>query len=147
MRRRLGNFVRGRRARAAALVVLLACLSLAGCRAAQDALTLTARPKTLRDVPAARLAFRFEPDLPEESLPEPLKKDEAEEPLAGVKSDFETRRGNAEALMRTVLSPTGQRALALYGTSETDTDYRIDLYGAGGNFVRNVLPPDLTGVF
>lgn len=134
-----------REGRAAALVVLLAGLSFAGCRAAQDALSV--RPKTLRDVPAARLAFRFEPDLPEESLPESLKKEEAEELLAGIKADFETRRGNTEALMRTVLSPTGQRALALYGTSETDTDFRIDLYGSAGNFVRNVLPPDLTGVF
>ncbi len=105
------------------------------------------RPRTLRDVPAARLAFRFEPDLKEESLPELLKKDEAEEPLPGVKADFEGRRGNTEALLRTVLSPNGQRAVALYGTSETDTDFRIDLYGVGGNFVRNVLPRDLTGVF
>jgi hypothetical protein len=143
MRRRLGNFLKDGRARAAALLAL-GCLALAGCRAAQDALSV--RPRTLRDVPAARLAFRFEPDLPEDALPEPLKKEEAEEPLSGVKADFETRR-NAEALMRTVVSPTGQRALALYGTSETDTDFRIDLYGSGGNFVRNVLPQDLTGVF
>ncbi len=144
MRRRVGNFLREGGARAAALLIL-ACLAFAGCRAAQEALSV--RPKTLRDVPAARLAFRFEPDVPEDALPEPLKKDETEEPLSGVKADFETRRGNAEALMRTVMSPTGQRALALYGTSETDTDFRIDLYGSAGNFVRNVLPHDLTGVF
>lgn len=127
------------------MFVCVACLALAGCRAAQDALSV--KPKSLRDVPSARLAFRFEPDVAEETLPELLKKDEAEEPLPGIKSDFETRRGNAEALMRTVVSPTGQRALALYGTSETDTDFRIDLYGSAGNFVRNVLPHDLTGVF
>lgn len=144
MRRRVGNSLRRQRAAWVALA-LIACLVFAGCRAAQDALSV--KPKTLRDVPAARLAFRFEPDVKDESVPDPLKKDDAEEPLPGVKADFETRRGNAEALMRTVLSPTGQRALALYGTSETDTDFRIDLYGVGGNFVRNVLPHDLTGVF
>ncbi len=138
------SFVVRGRARAA-VFVCVACLALAGCRAAQDALSV--RPKELRDVPAARLAFRFEPDAAEDALPEPLKKDEAEEPLAPIKADFETRRGNTEALMRTVMSPTGQRALALYGTSETDTDFRIDLYGSAGNFVRNVLPHDLTGVF
>ena len=144
MRRRVGNSLRQRRAACVALA-LIACLMVTGCRAAQDALSV--EPKSLRDVPAARLAFRFEPDVKDESLPESLKKDDAEEPLPGVKADFETRRGNADALMRTVLSPTGQRALALYGTSETDTDFRIDLYGVGGNFVRNVLPHDLTGVF
>ena len=146
MRRRVGNYLKAGRARAGGLfVVAAACLAFAGCRAAQEALSV--KPKSLRDVPAARLAFRFEPDAAEETLPELLRKDEAEEPLAPVKADFETRRGNAEALMRTVVSPTGQRALALYGTSETDTDFRIDLYGSAGNFVRNVLPHDLTGVF
>ena len=128
-------------------LALVACMVVgaAGCRATQDALSV--KPKSLRDVPAARLAFRFEPDVKDESLPESLKKDDAEESLPGIKADFETRRGNTEALMRTVLSPTGQRALALYGTSETDTDFRIDLYGVGGNFVRNVLPHDLTASF
>ncbi|MCA1635325.1 MAG: hypothetical protein LC802_16965 [Acidobacteria bacterium] len=144
MRRRVGNSLRQRRAACVALA-LIACVAVAGCRATQNALSV--KPKTLRDVPAARLAFRFEPDVKDDDLPASLKKDDAEETLPGVKADFETRRGNTEALMRTVLSPTGQRALALYGTSETDTDFRIDLYGVGGNFVRNVLPHDLTGVF
>ncbi|MBA3242596.1 MAG: hypothetical protein H0T60_15330, partial [Acidobacteria bacterium] len=144
MRRHVGNGLRQRRAACVALA-LVACLMVAGCRAAQDALSV--KPKSLRDVPAARLAFRFELDVKDESLPESLKKDDADESLPGIKADFETRRGNTEALMRTVLSPTGQRALALYGTSETDTDFRIDLYGVGGNFVRNILPHDLTGVF
>jgi len=108
---------------------------------------LSVTPKSLRDVPSDRLAFRFEPDVKEESLPERLRKDEAEEPLATVKADFETRRGNAEALIRTVVDPAGQRALALYGTSATGTDFRVDLYSTGGQFIRNVLPADLTGVF
>ena len=108
---------------------------------------MSVTPKSLRDVPANRLAFRFEPDVKEESLPERLRKDEAEEPLATIKTDFETRRGNAEALIRTVVDPTGQRSLALYGTSATGTDFRIDLYSTAGQFIRNVLPADLTGVF
>lgn len=105
------------------------------------------RPRTLADVPAERLAFRFEPDVAEESLPERLRRDELNEPLSAIRSDFETRRGNTEALIRTVVDPTGQRALALYGTSETDTDFRIDLYSVDGGFIRNILPNDLTGVF
>jgi hypothetical protein len=67
-------------------------------------------------------------------------------PLSGVRTDFETRR-SSDALLRTVLDPRGQRALALYATGQTETDFRIDLYSAEGQFVRNVLPPDLTGVF
>lgn len=130
---------------ALALLLLSACLLAGACKEAGEALSVA--PRSLRDVPAERLAFRFEPDAKEEALPERLKTTEAEEPLVSVKADFEGRRGNTEALIRTVLDPTGQRALALYGTSETETDFRIDLYSAEGQFIRNVLPKDLTGVF
>lgn len=130
----------------AVLLLVLLCLLAAACRQAQDALSVS--PRSLRDVPAERLAFRFEPDVKEESLPERLKAGEAEqEPLASVKADFEGRRGNTEALIRTVPDPAGQRVLAVYGTSETETDFKIDLYSVDGQFIRNVLPNDLTGVF
>ncbi|HYE13708.1 MAG TPA: hypothetical protein VD968_04620 [Pyrinomonadaceae bacterium] len=126
---------------------LAACVLAAACGGGGVTdLGLSARPRSLRDVPAARLAFRFEPDVSEDALPERLKKDEAEEPLAAVRTAFETARPD-DALMRTVLDPEGQRALALYGTSGTDNDFRIDLYSATGQFIRNILPADLTGVF
>jgi hypothetical protein len=131
------------------LPCLLAGLLLfagAGCRGGSVGGFGVVEPRSLRDVPAERLAFRFEPDAAEEALPEHLRRDDAEEPLAGVRTDFETRR-SAEALLRTVADPRGQRALALYATGQTETDFRIDLYSVEGQFIRNVLPPDLTGVF
>ncbi|HEX8499256.1 MAG TPA: hypothetical protein VF659_01600 [Pyrinomonadaceae bacterium] len=117
-----------------------------GCRQLKESAGLTVVPKSLRDVPAERLAFRFEPDAAEESVPEPLRRDDPEEVSGAVKTAFETQR-QADALIRTVVDPRGQRVLALYGTSATDTDFRIDLYSAEGAFIRNVLPADLTGVF
>ncbi|MBC7932920.1 MAG: PD40 domain-containing protein [Rubrivivax sp.] len=137
--------MRGFKTKLTAALLALACVA-AGCQQMRETAGLGATPKTLRDVPAERLAFRFEPDVSEEALPERLRKDEAEEPQAAVKTAFETQR-TGDALIRTVLDPTGQRALALYGTSDTDTDFRIDLYSAEGQFIRNVLPSDLTGVF
>ncbi len=128
-----------------ASLLALACV-VAGCRQISETAGLSVTPKTLRDVPAERLAFRFEPDVGEEALPERLRKDDAEEPQPAVKAAFESGR-TGDALIRTVVDPTGQRALALYGTSETDTDFRIDLYSAEGQFIRNVLPTDLSGVF
>ena len=77
---------------AVALLLLSACLPFGACKEAGEALSVT--PRSLRDVPAERLAFRFEPDAKEETLPERLKAAEAEEPLASVKADFEGRRGN-----------------------------------------------------
>ncbi|HEY1404446.1 MAG TPA: hypothetical protein VGB05_09990, partial [Pyrinomonadaceae bacterium] len=82
-----------------------------GCRQVGEKLGISAvRPRALRDVPAARLAFRLETDISEDVLPENLKTDAPEELLATVKTQFETSRKD-EALLRTVVSPDGQRAL------------------------------------
>lgn len=140
--------MRGFRRELTAALLTVVCL-VSGCKQMKEGAGLSVVPKELRDVPADRLSFRFEPDVSEESLPERLRKDEPDEPLAPIKAAFETGR-KTDALIRTVPDPTGQRALALYGTSETsssNTDFRIDLYSADGQFLRNVLPQDLTGVF
>jgi hypothetical protein len=141
------------------LIFVLLCLVVA-CRDAGSPLSVL--PRSLREVPAERLAFHFEPDAKAESLPQHLTAADVDEPLASVKADFEGRRGNTEDLKRTVLDPTGQRALAIYGTAETDTEFKIDMYSVEGQsgqhaergvappiakFIRNVLPHDLTGVF
>ncbi|HEX8351379.1 MAG TPA: hypothetical protein VF611_00535 [Pyrinomonadaceae bacterium] len=128
-------------------MLLAAALCMAsGCRQMRETAGLSVVPKSLRDVPAERLAFRFEADAAEESLPEPLRRDEPDETFAAVKSAFEALRPD-DALIRTVVDPRGQRVLALYGTSATENDFRIDLYSSDGQFIRNVLPADLTGVF
>src|SRR5215210_7976481 len=132
--------------RLGATLLAAALCTASGCRSVRETAGLSVVPKSLRDVPAERLAFRFEPDVAEEGLPEYLRRDEPEEPAAAIRTAFETQRPE-DALIRTVVDPSGQRALALYGTSETDTDFRIDLYNTTGQFIRNVLPADLTGVF
>lgn len=128
-------------------LVFLMCAA-GGCQQVGRRLGLNVQPRALRDVPAARLAFRVEPDISEDVLPESLKTDAPEELLASIKTQFETNRTN-EALLRTVVSPDGLRALALYdpgGSVPTENTFRIDLYGADGMFVRNVLPPNLEGI-
>jgi hypothetical protein len=123
----------------AASLVLIIC-SVA-CR--PDGETQRVRPRQLRDVPAQRLAFNFQTDVdpPSGSSAEEVPK------LAPIQQDFDQNRKD-DALLRTVLSPNGQRALALYGTADEPTQtFRIDLYSADGKFLRNLTPPDLTGVF
>lgn len=131
--------------RVLALVLLSSCV--AGCTRIRESIGGSVRPRALRDVPAVRLSFRFEPDIDATNLPASFTTDETEEPHAPVKADFDERR-KEEALLRTVLSPDGQRALALYATSETaEGDFRMDLYMSSGQFVRNILPPELIGTF
>jgi hypothetical protein len=113
----------------------------AGCRNNGEAQRV--RPRQLRDVPAQRLAFNFQPDV---STPSGLPSEEATK-LPAVQQDFDTRRKD-DALLRTVTSPDGQRALALYGTTEEASQtFRIDLYSADGHFLKNLTPPTLAVVF
>jgi len=138
-------------ARRVVLCVLVVALvgGAGGCRRVSEKLGISAvRPRELRDVPASRLAFRLETDISEDVLPENLRLDAPEELLPSIRTQFETSRTN-EALLRTVLSPDKQRALALYdpgGGQPSDNTFRIDLYGADGMFVRNILPQNLEGI-
>ncbi len=80
------------------------------------------RPLILRDVPAQRLAYHFEADT---GLPSDIKTQDTNEQLATIRTDFIANR-KADALIRTVLSPDGQRVLALYGTAEEPNEaFRI----------------------
>ena len=101
------------------------------------------RPRQLRDVPAQRLAFSFQADVeaPAGATSEDVPK------LAPIQQDFDEHRKD-DALLRTVVSPNGQRALALYSTADEPTQtFRIDLYSTDGKFLRNLTPPDLAVVF
>jgi WD40 repeat protein len=103
-----------------------------------------ARPLVMRDVPAQRLAFRFEPDV---AVPDSVGADEPDDRIEAIQLDFNTRRPN-DALLRAVRSPDGQRAVVLYGTADAPSqEFHLDLYAADGKFLRNLTPPDLGCVF
>lgn len=127
---------------AATTLLVLLCICLAsGCR--QDAVKESVRPLSLRDVPAQRLAYSFKPDInqsPPAAADDPAKVEQ-------VQKDFETRRTD-DALVRAVVSPDGQRVLALYETGDLQRgEFRIDMYAADGHFLRNLTPPQLSCTF
>lgn len=125
----------------ASLIGIALLLFTVACRSNSDSPGV--RPRQLRDVPARRLAFTFQADI---NLPPGLGAEEVTT-LAAIHQAFDTHRPN-DALLRTVPSPDGQRALALYGAADEPTQtFRIDLYSADGTFLRNVTPPDLAVVF
>jgi dipeptidyl aminopeptidase/acylaminoacyl peptidase len=102
-----------------------------------------AYPNILRDVQAARLAYSFAPDT--DAPPAAVALEETK--LKPIQDDFDTRRKD-DRLLRTVVSPDGLRALALYDTGETqEGEFRIDMYAADGKFLRNLTPPELSGAF
>jgi hypothetical protein len=114
---------------------------VAGCKSVIDRQDV--RPRVLRDVPARNLAYRFSPDV----SPPSSEVDDTLDKFAPVANDFATKRKD-EALLRTVVSPDGRRVLALYGTAdEPGSTFRIDLYNSDGQFLHNVIPPDLACLF
>jgi hypothetical protein len=123
------------------LLLLILLLLASACRSSGE--KQGAHPNTLRDVPAARLAYSFAPD----TVPPPGAVPGEETKLKPVQDDFDTRRKD-DRLLRTVVAPDGQRALALYDTGETqEGEFRIDMYAADGRFLRNLTPPELSGAF
>jgi hypothetical protein len=124
------------------LLVVVAVIGASACRKNAGE-KKGVRPRTLRDVPAQRLAYSFTPDVD----PPARSGDEANALLATIENDFKTRRPE-EALLRTVTSPDKMRAVAVYATNEDQpNEYRLDLYGADGNFLRHVTPTGLAVVF
>ena len=124
------------------LTVLVTLIFAAGCKSVIDRQE-DVRPRVLRDVPARNLAYRLTPDV----SPPSTNFDDLNDRVATIASDFAAKREN-DALFRTVVSPDGRRVLALYGTAdEPGSNFRIDLYSSDGQFLRNLIPPDISCVF
>ncbi|MDQ2976969.1 MAG: hypothetical protein M3R69_16355 [Acidobacteriota bacterium] len=128
------------------IITILSSLiaGIPSCKSISDPFRQDVRPLVMRDVPAQRLAYRFEADI---VPPAEIRNEDADDKIESIQTDFNTRRQD-DALLRTVRSPDGQRALVLYGTGDEPSQaFHIDLYSSDGKFLRNVTPPDLSCVF
>ncbi|HSK62809.1 MAG TPA: hypothetical protein VK893_03180 [Pyrinomonadaceae bacterium] len=124
------------------LSILFTLIFAAGCKSVIERQDV--RPRVLRDVPARNLAYRLSPDV---AAPKTGKMEEATDKDVNVANFFAGQREN-DALLRTIASPDGKRLLALYGTeAEPPSAFRIDLFSSDGQFLRNLIPPDISCVF
>jgi hypothetical protein len=124
------------------LTILVSLVIAAGCKSVIERQDV--RPRVLRDVPAQNLAYRLSADT---SPPSDLNVDESLDKLEVIASEFSTKRKN-EALLRTLTSPDGKRVLVLYvAEDESGSAFRIDLYNSDGQFIRNIIPPEIACVF
>jgi len=132
-----------RRTPTLSILSLLITLTLAaGCKSVIERQDV--RPRILRDVPARNLAFRLSPDV---SQPSNLKTEDLTDKNVNIVNEFAGKRKD-DALLRTIASPDGTRILALYGTeNEPPSAFRIDLYSSDGQFLRNLIPPEIACVF
>lgn len=122
--------------------ILLCLVFAAGCKSVIERQDV--RPRVLRDVPARNLAYRLTPDV---NAPASAKPDDSTDKDVNVANFFAAKREN-DALLRTIASPDGKRLLALYGVeAEPASAFRIDLFNSDGQFLRNLIPPDISCVF
>lgn len=122
--------------------IIVTLIFAAGCKSVVDRQDV--RPRVLRDVPSQNLAYRL---MPDHSGPSDPNAEDPFEKLEVISTEFATKRPN-EALLRTVESPDGKRVLAVYATEEEpSSSFRIDLYNSEGQFLRNLIPPDITCLF
>lgn len=91
-------------------------------------------PTSLSQVPAVRLNYRYEADVPAPTLPGVS----VEERNAAVQSDFDTNR-TQEQLDRTITSPDKKRVLAVYrNVTDLTSEVRLDMYTPEGKLLRKV---------
>jgi hypothetical protein len=90
---------------------------------------------SLSNVPAVRLNYRYEADVP---APAADPSQAGEERNAAVQADFDATR-QFELLDRTVSSPDKKKVAAIYRRiSDLPEDYRIDLYTADGKLLKKL---------
>lgn len=98
----------------------------------------TVAPVAMRDVPALRLNYRYEADVPAPS--EASKNAPAEERNAAVQTDYDQNRPQ-ELLDKTIFSPDKQKVVAVYHrVSDVQAEFRLDMYTADGKFLRKITP-------
>lgn len=98
----------------------------------------TISPATLKDVPAQRLNFRYEPDVPPPT--DPNQKPQTEERNQAIQNDFDTNRP-LEILVKTIPSPDKKRVLVIYSKAEDlQNEFRLDMYAPDGKILRHITP-------
>jgi hypothetical protein len=119
---------------AASCLLLSLLLFLVSC-GPKEVEPLVSGPAALAEVPAVRLNYRYEADVPPPTEPA---KENTEERSAAVQADFDQNRTN-EVLNKTIASPNGKRIAALYyRVGDLPSEFRLDMYGDDGKVLHKM---------
>ncbi len=96
-------------------------------------------PTSLGEVPAVRLSYRYEADVP----PPEIAAIQVEEVNAAVAADFQENRPD-ELLDRTLTSPDKRRVLAIYHQiDDLPAEFRLDMYSPDGQLIRKMTADNM----
>lgn len=117
-------------------LLLAILLPVAACQQSGVQTSPTVAPSSLRDVPALRLNYRFESDVPPPEQASQIVQQEERNGL--VQADFDQNRPQ-EILDLTLTSPDKQRVLAIYhNVADEPLQFRLDIYGADGKILKTI---------
>ena len=117
------------------ILFVVGLLIFSGCQRSGFQSPANNAPMTLRDVPALRLNFRFETDVPAPTVNQPA---QTEERSVAVQADFDQNR-TQEILDKTLTAPDKQRVLAIYHLPQDEqSEFRLDMYSADGKLIRKI---------
>lgn len=121
--------------RAKLLAVLCGAVVFSGCESSMFKQQNTA-PPTVGSVPAVRLNFRYEADVPAPAAD--AGKTVAETRSEVVQAHFDNARPQ-EILDKTIPSPDKKRIVAVYHkASDYSSEYRLDMYSADGRLLKKM---------
>ncbi|MEP7214307.1 MAG: hypothetical protein ABI791_14605 [Acidobacteriota bacterium] len=114
---------------------LLVVIVIVGCNRGPTTTTTGTLPSSMKEIPAARLNYRYEADVPP---PPAAATANSQERNAAVQADFDQNRPQ-ELLDKTIASPDGKRVLAVYHrVADVPAEFRLDMYTAEGKILRKV---------
>jgi hypothetical protein len=97
-------------------------------------------PSSLSEVPAVRLNYRYEADVPPPDAPKDSLKEDRNQ---SVQADFDANRPQ-EVLDMTITSPDKKRVLAVYHKAGDSTaEFRLDMYAADGRALKKVTSDEM----
>ena len=116
------------------IFVLLFTILCAACSRPDNA-PQSGPVSSLSQVPAVRLNYRYEADVPP---PDPVKDASKEDRNAAIQSDFDANRPQ-EVLDKTIASPDSKRVLAVYHKAgDMPAEFRLDMYTPDGRILKKV---------
>ena len=100
---------------------------------------------SMKEVPAVRLNFRYEGDVP---APQTAEQNAPEERNQAVQGNFDNGRPQDELLDKTISSPSKQNVLAVWHRAgDADGEFRLDMYDAAGHLLGKLTPDSMSAKF
>ena len=126
-------------------IAIAASTLFVGCSRSPETGPTGPGPSALGEVPAVRLNYRYEADVP--PPPETQNNPTRDERNPAIQADFDQNRPQ-EILDRTIASPDSKRVLAIYHKpNDQPLEFRLDMYAPEGRLLNKITADAMAAHF